>query len=758
MLLTHALLFLFTIDACLSLTSFPLTRTTDSCPINHYFYPGNLSCIPCSPPPISVSVSFTDCSIPEVTSCPLTSVPMPYSCSSYCAAKAQACVYQANACLLSISCANPNEQCCQCQDFNALNLNHDDVASYLVDNPITQVFSVTGENADRLPIYFARFGKDGRFLGLTSDWNLFSPCSDREASFRIGTLVGTNFFISCQQTNPSTNNDTIFIEAYFLQANSLLPIPFYVNFPNGNACYRRRIYQHIFGTRELTFIQSVRLNMNFDASSKQIQTPTFSVSYALNTTHSQSSLSIRYSQDQIGLTLGIVIPIAILLVVSFLWVGIQINGWMRKTGRTFCDPVTFLIIFIFVSKYLSIAIFFVTFITSFFLLLIYKSQSKLFFIIPDPSEEIQLVVLLTVALVLKFVNVAYVIFLQCTADVFIIDWERESPLKQDRVSIWRSYLIANEWLKLQTFRMINVAPLLLALIVILSGIGLINISSSQPLTVIDPTSAFLAVSSRYLRVAVSSIFFLIIAFFLAIVSFIYERFFEHKLNQFTDLCSISNISFIGFPYTLFGYYIHGRSVHGQADTDLRTLNQFLIKEEEDIVGKRGLDGSSDQVFEVGITPEFRAYYDRIMRQTDLARTGERIHSNSLHESVILAHPMLNKLFTSFFEKSHKTFQYEKRDKLLCERVTCIELYDPIEVSYLYPDQSNNFSQLIHTGYEWTFLLFNLLTFLFWDAVTLNSIAAAFLTYLSDRILIGIRKIWAKHNIAKKSLLDKRFLI
>lgn len=63
------------------------------------------------------------------------------------------------------------------------------------------------------------------------------------------------------------------------------------------------------------------------------------------------------------------------------------------------------------------------------------------------------------------------------------------------------------------------------------------------------------------------------------VFLIYERFFEHKIRQFVDFCSVSNISVFIMTRKLFGFYIHGRSVHGHADTNLREMNHNLHKEQ-----------------------------------------------------------------------------------------------------------------------------------------------------------------------------------
>lgn len=63
------------------------------------------------------------------------------------------------------------------------------------------------------------------------------------------------------------------------------------------------------------------------------------------------------------------------------------------------------------------------------------------------------------------------------------------------------------------------------------------------------------------------------------VFLIYERFFEHKIRQFVDLCSVSNVSVFIMTRKLFGFYVHGRSVHGHADTNMRGMNINLHKEQ-----------------------------------------------------------------------------------------------------------------------------------------------------------------------------------
>lgn len=57
-----------------------------------------------------------------------------------------------------------------------------------------------------------------------------------------------------------------------------------------------------------------------------------------------------------------------------------------------------------------------------------------------------------------------------------------------------------------------------------------------------------------------------------------ERLVLDPFHNMIDLCSIANISVLALTHPLHGYYIHGRSVHGQADTDMAEMNQFLHKE------------------------------------------------------------------------------------------------------------------------------------------------------------------------------------
>ncbi len=86
-------------------------------------------------------------------------------------------------------------------------------------------------------------------------------------------------------------------------------------------------------------------------------------------------------------------------------------------------------------------------------------------------------------------------------------------------------------------------------------------------------------SSRMSRFAVAATLYLLIGFVQWFVNvFIVERCIVDHFRSFMDLCSLSNISVLCLTRPQFGYYIHGRSVHGHADTNMREMNEMLQRE------------------------------------------------------------------------------------------------------------------------------------------------------------------------------------
>ncbi|XP_029672859.1 meckelin [Formica exsecta] len=201
------------------------------------------------------------------------------------------------------------------------------------------------------------------------------------------------------------------------------------------------------------------------------------------------------------------------------------------------------------------------------------------------------------------------------------------------ISVWRTYFVANEWCKLQTRRKINVALQSIYTLCILQIFDLESSMLAVPeSTAVNKSSE--ADNNFILQYAICTFVYAFAYFaqWLIRVTF-YERYIRNRLQKFVDLCSVANISVFILAHNYYGFYIHGRSVHGFADTDLPTLISNLKKEEDNLCAHRGLvPGTTDQTFIVSLTQSFKSLYDQLMRQKDNGSIGTLKGSNSPSKS------------------------------------------------------------------------------------------------------------------------------
>lgn len=241
----------------------------------------------------------------------------------------------------------------------------------------------------------------------------------------------------------------------------------------------------------------------------------------------------------------------------------------------------------------------------------------------------------------------------------------------------------------------------------------------------------------------------------------YERFVEDKLSQFVDLCCVSNISVFLLSHSCFGYYIHGRSVHGHADTNMEEMNMNLKREAENLCSQRGLLPNTDgQTFQISISRKMRLQYDRIHETLTRRRGPARFLDSSANtfEQSTRAYNTMNKFLSSFIDHVHKDMDYIVKDKLLLERILGMEFMEPIEKSIFYNDEGHSFSEVLYYGNETTLLIFDILFFSVVDLATQSFVLAAILTYLQQEIFRFIRNKVGRKNLTSKTLVDERFLI
>lgn len=95
-------------------------------------------------------------------------------------------------------------------------------------------------------------------------------------------------------------------------------------------------------------------------------------------------------------------------------------------------------------------------------------------------------------------------------------------------------------------------------------------------------------------------------------SMILQHIFGNSLQKFTEHCSLANISVFVLKEPSYGYYIHGRSPHGFADSDMATMIMQLQRETQSLCGRRGLLSDTDQCYIIMPPKNLNNYFDKLL--------------------------------------------------------------------------------------------------------------------------------------------------
>ncbi|XP_018427914.1 PREDICTED: meckelin-like [Nanorana parkeri] len=358
---------------------------------------------------------------------------------------------------------------------------------------------------------------------------------------------------------------------------------------------------------------------------------------------------------------------------------------------------------------------------------------------------------------------------QLTANIFLIDWERpkdkSAPNSQGKsnVSIWRTVLVANEWNEIQTCRKLSPLFQLFMVLLLLEVVGLKNITAKDLNLDLNPSAGtYRAPWSIILRFGIAASMWLAVGLVQVLfVIFIYERFVEDKIKQFADLCSLSNVSVLVLTHKCYGYYIHGRSVHGQADVSMEMMMDNLRKEEENLCPLRGLEPGSDiQTFEVMLSERVREQYDKIMQPLMEVPRGQKAgnEKNPILQQRIRTYYTVNRFLSAFLDHVYKDLDYVVKNKLFLENVLNIEFQQAIDKSIFYNDDRYHFSRAVFYSNELILLLFDTLLFCIIDLGTQNFILATILTFVIQMLVKILRAQIGRKNLSSQTLVEESFLI
>eukprot|EP00003_Mantamonas_plastica_P003858 TRINITY_DN13032_c0_g2_i5.p1 TRINITY_DN13032_c0_g2~~TRINITY_DN13032_c0_g2_i5.p1 ORF type:complete len:838 (-),score=230.14 TRINITY_DN13032_c0_g2_i5:794-3010(-) len=221
----------------------------------------------------------------------------------------------------------------------------------------------------------------------------------------------------------------------------------------------------------------------------------------------------------------------------------------------------------------------------------FKAQTVVQVLMPAKGDLERFVVILSLAFVGKTIHVLYLLWRQINMDIFFMDWETpkrkfdESSREVDIISVWRQLFVANEFNEMQTMRVINVEFTMFALLFFLNGLNLVYGATSQP----DANDLTPGETNPLLRFCVTTFWWLVVAG----TQIVWERLVRTKLRgnevlEFVDFCSLANVSLFVLIDRTHGYYVHGKSVHTVADTNLEGIISQLRAEAQGMSGKRGL--------------------------------------------------------------------------------------------------------------------------------------------------------------------------
>ncbi|XP_077577449.1 meckelin-like isoform X3 [Stigmatopora nigra] len=441
--------------------------------------------------------------------------------------------------------------------------------------------------------------------------------------------------------------------------------------------------------------------------------------------------ALMYKTHVINTAMAVLAALVVVLSV------LKTASWKRRVALAAIDLKIVMMFLLFYAGDLANVFVLVTVATGVYWVLLSKHLSVT---LPLPHQEKHFVTYILCAFALKAVQFLHKLTVQLSVDIFFIDWERprntpRRPMssagqqKRDRlpVSIWRTYFVANAWIEIQTVRKIKPTFQIMAVLFFLEGFGFSKYTLREPWP--SSTSSNEAATPSYslvLRYGLASSLWLGIGLMQAIFTSFYEICVYDKFLQFVDLCSVSNISVLLLPQKCFGYYIHGRSVHGHADTNMEEMNKNLRREAESLCGQRGLLPSTDmQTFQVALNTRLRSQYDRI-RQS--------------------------------FTGAHTDMDYYVKDKLGLETVMDLELLEPFEKSIFYNDRASSFSDVLFYGQETTLLVFDMLFFCVVDLAYQNFVLAGILTFIEQMIFQVICVYFGKKNLVYKTQVDGLFLI
>ncbi len=503
------------------------------------------------------------------------------------------------------------------------------------------------------------------------------------------------------------------------------------------------------------------------------------------------SFEVAYQGILSNWNTGLLVGLGVVGVVGFIHFVIKMYTWVNRNHQKILTIELITRALLYLLDCVGTWYFWLIFAASAYWFIYYKGQASVTTVMLLNGDTTVLQGIFYFTFVAKALRIIDILWYQTHTDMFFIDWEKTrgkiaksgtqdvaGPLEPLPVSIWRTLSVANEWNKLQSFRLISISFLLFAVIFFMRGINLEALGTSQPvssLSGIDAAGLGGVVVSWVLRYFIVSVIWFGVALIQLFWYYgIHFRFLKDPIRNFVDLLSVSNISLFILSENCFGYYVHGRSVHANSDTNMAGLNINLKREEENLTGTRGLlPNSPAQSFEVYSTPELREQFDKIylwliqqdyddrLKPADHVPFIKTLTKKIPTDKSLKAYLALNKFMTGIVDHTQAKFPYEVIQKSLLQRVTMLPPAEDLTLkqTVLMTDTSSRgFADVLFFGVEYDLFMFDFLLYQLVDILTANTFASVLITFAVDRIICAVRSFFGKENVSRKTLIDPRFLL
>lgn len=382
--------------------------------------------------------------------------------------------------------------------------------------------------------------------------------------------------------------------------------------------------------------------------------------------------------------------------------------------------------------------------------------------------------------------ICYKVADQVNIDIFFIDWEHDKEILVKNATelrtekyrgAWRVLQVANQFNELQKKRHISLTFCFFWLIFFWG-----YLRWDQDVSSVPSTSAVSNSPDNYVLQHFLSTFILLLAgighvFVVRLLKF----WIPLKKQEFIDLLCVSNISVFILDQSLHGYYIHGQSPAGKADTNLDELLRFLEEEGTGRVRGRGLvekDNEDLQTYEIYISYKMRTMYDglyglqsetmilsaqnrdKLANQSRIVNILRHLPKSLQIDKIYKLKTYMNAELKEKIQKISSQPQRYVREKTYLQRFFD---YPPLEVVgntedeiVLYKDPNMNFDEILISGIEWDWFIWDILVFQMWQLTIGNLYLSVYLTFICDEIMFRARTFFGEKNLAKKAIIDNKF--